>query len=180
MRPPLQCSKSHLQNFNPRTPQGVRRLAIGDTTVAVTFQSTHPAGGATNLVHVRHSAIHISIHAPRRGCDPGKLKSCMRQLYFNPRTPQGVRRKLEERKEVLQRFQSTHPAGGATQSRKAVRNYHVHFNPRTPQGVRPVRPGLQIRTFHHFNPRTPQGVRQQILTKNPSTLLSISTKLSKI
>ena len=58
------------------------------------FQSTHPARGATPLVFFCNLLFGISIHAPREGCDsrtprPGKPQS---------------------------RFQSTHPARGATQT----------------------------------------------------------------
>ena len=57
------------------------------------FQSTHPARGATTL----------------RGAD-----LCGADLYFNPRTPRGVR--PQEAWGLVWRavFQSTHPARGAT------------------------------------------------------------------
>ncbi len=58
------------QNFNPRTPCGVRRNLIGD----------------------KHFTVRISIHAPRAGCDTAKRAVCTKRRYFNPRTPCGVRR----------------------------------------------------------------------------------------
>ena len=56
------------------------------------FQSTHPARGATPYGLPDPEALRISIHAPREGCDmvPPCLL-CLR-VYFNPRTPRGVRR----------------------------------------------------------------------------------------
>ena len=78
------------------------------------FQSTHPARGATPLRPPAPPPTWISIHAPREGCDEvRKRESRARRisihapregcdgnagrrpgfacLYFNPRTPRGVR-----------------------------------------------------------------------------------------
>ena len=56
------------------------------------FQSTHPARGATPLRPPAPPPTWISIHAPREGCDGNAGRrpgfAC---LYFNPRTPRGVR-----------------------------------------------------------------------------------------
>ena len=57
-----------LENFNPRTPRGVRPISISTTSASKRFQSTHPARGATE------SGSYI-----------GYKKD------FNPRTPRGVR-----------------------------------------------------------------------------------------
>ena len=55
-------------------------------------------------------------------------------------------------------FQSTHPARGATYNIALVRYRPKDFNPRTPRGVR-----LFVSAFdqydYDFNPRTPRGVR---------------------
>ena len=100
------------------------------------FQSTLPAGGATKNHQNQEYEIQISIHAPRRGSDfvPYRLlwrhwisihaprrgsdrrQECKYHSLqdFNPRSPQGERRKrrfLTRQKPV---FQSTLPAGGAT------------------------------------------------------------------
>ena len=78
------------------------------------FQSTHPARGATHFY--RDPAVRqiISIHAPREGCDAGHPHADEGEfLYFNPRTPRGVRR-------------STVPPP----------LLYSNFNPRTPRGVR--------------------------------------------
>ena len=100
------------------------------------FQSTHPLRGATTRSAVRCSMLTISIHAPLAGCDchVGSIKTTHFRisihaplagcdeivsrlspdsLYFNPRTPCGVRP-----------HSTTLSAAGA------------HFNPRTPCGVR--------------------------------------------
>ena len=56
------------------------------------FQSTLPAGGATDAAPVGHRDVNISIHAPRGGSD---YTICTMALNFST-------------------FQSTLPAGGAT------------------------------------------------------------------
>ena len=86
------------------------------------------------------------------------------------------------------RFQSTHPARGATTLIRLLFTAVWHFNPRTPRGVRPAHhnhtfarqhisihapregcdftPTWQNRSSVNFNPRTPRGVRQQTLPKS--------------
>ena len=102
-------------NFNPRTPRGVRRGHVAhlrlDTIISIhapregcdllgeqqgcpnmRFQSTHPARGATAVApDVWHHRL-ISIHAPREGCDSRAAAASMIATNFNPRTPRGVRR----------------------------------------------------------------------------------------
>ena len=102
----------------------------------------------------------ISIHAPREGCDestniraelissnfnprtprgvrPRKGSALTNRRDFNPRTPRGVRPHQGLSAEQAARFQSTHPARGAT-SRYAgsFQTHETNFNPRTPRGVR--------------------------------------------
>ena len=125
------------RNFNPRTPRGVRRPEGGrailtahisihapregcdrrgapDGPYGQRFQSTHPARGATMGCSPILAKTGISIHAPREGCDQPQSSALFTLLYFNPRTPRGVRR----------------TRGGSSQGRLS------HFNPRTPRGVR--------------------------------------------
>ena len=56
-------------NFNPRTPCGVRRLAVIPSEYHDRFQSTHPVRGATQPMFITINMHVISIHAPRAGCD---------------------------------------------------------------------------------------------------------------
>ena len=78
------------------------------------FQSTLPVGGATyrHVYYLPHNTI--SIHAPRGGSDAWKLPSRTLPPYFNPRSPQGERQLITSRPFNTTRFQSTLPAGGAT------------------------------------------------------------------
>ena len=93
----------------------MRRIFTAIRPSGRSFQSTHPARGATPGVFCSKGGAGISIHAPREGCD-------------------GITAVYEELEQV---FQSTHPARGAT--RRAIirraRNL-LYFNPRTPRGVR--------------------------------------------
>ena len=101
---------------------------------------------------------------------------------FNPRTPRGVRLGVMRATEWCGKFQSTHPARGATGSTVPPPLLYSNFNPRTPRGVRPsvtaspikwtmvfqsthpARGATDAPTPPHpcegdFNPRTPRGVR---------------------
>ena len=62
----------------------------------------------------------ISIHAPLAGCDSGIFGGFLWMVYFNPRTPCGVRRRWETTKKAKSKFQSTHPLRGATIQRNLV------------------------------------------------------------
>ena len=79
--------------FNPRTPCGVRLTRSRTTTQkGAKFQSTHPVRGATLPIRGSEKARHISIHAPRAGCDNFYFGGCDEVCIF----------------------QSTHPVRGAT------------------------------------------------------------------
>ena len=101
------------------------------------FQSTHPLRGATRIMARMKNNVRISIHAPLAGCDTnsvlfktlpsafqsthplrgatcGKRKDIVITMYFNPRTPCGVRRLHLSSTLVMALFQSTHPLRGAT------------------------------------------------------------------
>ena len=144
--------------FNPRTPCVVRPRERSKSITRFTFQSTHPVWGATkNIVIVFHAteisippslvgcalhgivgAIswkHISIHAPRVGCDK------LRGLSYNkchisihaPRVgcDQGGAVMLD--KQLI----SIHaPRVGCDVKYRVVFSPSGHFNPRTPCGVR--------------------------------------------
>ena len=111
---------------------------VGGGRSSRVFQSTHPVRGATSAGNNKVASVPISIHAPRAGCDAsaGSIRR-QRALYFNPRTPCGVRRRISRAMFLVERisihapragcdsiapfvsapiftFQSTHPVRGAT------------------------------------------------------------------
>ena len=102
------------RDFNPRTPRGVRPRLAHLVKTASPFQSTHPARGAT-WARLFQSRGHHNFN-PRTPRGVRRLSPAYPdwRRNFNPRTPRGVR--LYQQSEVPndQRFQSTHPARGAT------------------------------------------------------------------
>ena len=102
-------------NFNPRTPRGVR-LGPGAIVRPGSLDiSIHaPREGCDSSPSSVDRWNEISIHAPREGCDRPCCTSETGRRYFNPRTPRGVRRRYFPSPSAEGRFQSTHPARGAT------------------------------------------------------------------
>ena len=146
------------------------------------FQSTHPARGATHNRTTTHPNRGFQSTHPARGATKNRESKTARKIHFNPRTPQGVRRKRFRPFSCCQiisihaprkgcdntpghlraaapGFQSTHPARGATDALRVEEDKEGYFNPRTPQGVRLGNPRSAFHFYHNFNPRTPQGVR---------------------
>ena len=78
------------------------------------FQSTPPARGATHCTAPHRIQSPISIHAPREGGDDQRLPAAKCVGYFNPRPPRGGRQLETLGINVVQKFQSTPPARGAT------------------------------------------------------------------
>ena len=127
---------SHRANFNPRSPRGERPLdecsmpltrpfqstlpargatyADDDDGNDKKFQSTLPARGATDRIKPRNNYIIISIHAPREGSDCGWIRPLRGICHFNPRSPRGERRPHRHTVFIMELFQSTLPARGAT------------------------------------------------------------------
>ena len=100
--------------------------------MAVRFQSTPPAWGATyNRSRETRQKI-ISIHAPRMGSDGLYQSHRFRQWHFNPRPPHGERRLLMSIGLTRIIFQSTPPAWGATLRLRLRRNTALLFQSTPP------------------------------------------------
>ena len=80
------------------------------------------------------------------------------QYSFNPRTPRGVRPGLDCPKVINYRFQSTHPARGATGQQE---DYHLdqQVSIHAPREGCDSFPLVSPLCVICFNPRTPRGVR---------------------
>ena len=136
-RPIPSSPRSVRSYFNPRSPHGERRYVHGQpwrrhaisihaprrgsdsgqlctSGIHQKFQSTLPAGGATNQMQEAGRGDTISIHAPRMGSDLPHLAFPMRISNFNPRSPQGERQANRAMVVNMVQFQSTLPAWGAT------------------------------------------------------------------
>ena len=101
-------------HFNPRTPRGVRRDGMSAPMRGGDFNPRTPRGVRQYAGADLEAIEKISIHAPREGCDYYKSKRPSWSRYFNPRTPRGVRLTGISRGDNIAKFQSTHPARGAT------------------------------------------------------------------
>ena len=193
----LPYTRSWSRYFNPRTPRGVRPGGRSKPARQMRFQSTHPARGATGQGRIVTGRLTFQSTHPARGA----TATCWRRPFlaanFNPRTPRGVRRgngRLHRRREAISihapregcdskingvsattvKFQSTHPARGATPRKNGIFGLPRYFNPRTPRGVRQA--GC-VFTFPcaYFNPRTPRGVRHVPRWRDIRTLTFQST-----
>ena len=165
--------KSRFQSTHPM------RGATGLTNRYLTlyrFQSTHPMRGATDSEIFYKPKDLISIHAPHAGCDRIRQVRGDAPRDFNPRTPCGVRRRLQisqclflnfnprtpcgvrlsslTQPSETKLFQSTHPMRGATAGSPSPRCSLSDFNPRTPCGVRPgaLHKELRVETFQSTHP----------------------------
>ena len=102
--------------------EGCDAAVAPGTQEVITFQSTHPARGATRKVVEPYSPQAFQSTHPARGATsfPTARKSFV--LYFNPRTPRGVRQ-VSNISFLLfhSTFQSTHPARGATDTLISVK-----------------------------------------------------------
>ena len=102
------------QNFNPRTPCGVRLKSAMERKIVLNFNPRTPCGVRLDRADDKYQRKIISIHAPLAGCD-AIVKGATRLIAdFNPRTPCGVRRWKKTTRRPAQAFQSTHPLRGAT------------------------------------------------------------------
>ena len=101
-------------HFNPRTPCGVRHCLRQCCNRRCSFQSTHPLRGATISSSFIAARSNISIHAPLAGCDGQHAQGLpARSISIHaPLAGCDARRSWTWRK--TGRFQSTHPLRGAT------------------------------------------------------------------
>ena len=124
-----------------------------------------PREGCDIFAPIANSAALISIHAPREGCDFCTYARFPIILYFNPRTPRGVRQLFHHLLTANKVISIHAPREGCDVIPIFMIVVGWNFNPRTPRGVRHHRDAM-IGVILHFNPRTPRGVRQQTLPKS--------------
>ena len=134
----LSRSSYRTLHFNPRSPDGERRVAnaIFDGVRAISihaprmgsdlpplsgcglfhvFQSTLPGWGATaTTLAVEPVPVQFQSTLPGWGATPNPVIRSIRKTNFNPRSPDGERRSLLSLVLSEMRFQSTLPGWGAT------------------------------------------------------------------
>ena len=145
-------------NFNPRAPCGARPLSFSKPFANSLFQSTRPMRGATAILNTKTEGGTISIHAPHAGRDEVSSVWWSTVIYFNPRAPCGARRVGEVVGEVEEKFQSTRPMRGATDSVFGFR-LTVVISIHAPHAGRDWQFGNAYTVVGNFNPRAPCGAR---------------------
>ena len=169
-------------DFNPRTPRGVRLLRRqrprGLRQISIhapregcdghgpgllkrqkSFQSTHPARGATTELDLISAIREFQSTHPARGATHHQVPSIAgtrfqsthpargatgyqyfysEALQISIHAPrEGCDRHTAVNSKRINVFQSTHPARGATYCCSQLCQCYYDFNPRTPRGVRP-------------------------------------------
>ena len=135
------------RNFNPRTPCGVRLVCGFICHNIVKFQSTHPLRGATFCICRAFARSTFQSTHPLRGATI-PVRMVKKESKISIHAPlAGCDARLRYQHSRESKFQSTHPLRGATQPR-AVGQARLDFNPRTPCGVR--HPAGKVIRFTHF------------------------------
>ena len=104
------------RSFNPRTPCGVRLVALGVILTRNPFQSTHSLRSATAYGLPPLWTCWVSIHALLAECDDAGFNRPDGSRSFNPRTPCGVRPAAMASMGFTRSFQSTHSLRSATRA----------------------------------------------------------------
>ena len=147
------------ERFNPRAPRGARQLIPSKHTMANLFQSTRPAWGATRSeAGSAQTWWRFNPRAPRGARRFWQSIDCF-GTSFNPRAPRGARLAASRHVHLaaivsihaprvgrdpkrgldhvlLEVFQSTRPAWGATPTNASHAEIGGGFNPRAPRGAR--------------------------------------------
>ena len=150
-------------------------------TKSAEFQSTHPARGATTRTSTAQANVRFQSTHPARGATAHKRDHARRILYFNPRTPRGVRLTLPTARAPQNTISIHAPREGCDQDiHPLLRDMYISIHaPR--EGCDEVQPWMvghpvQFQSTHpargatrcsrgcldtrsNFNPRTPRGVR---------------------
>ena len=138
-----------------------------------TFQPTLPARGATAHQPDAKPLTAISTHAPRTGSDGFTTLMLCGCVNFNPRSPHGERRSSSYPDVMLNQFQPTLPARGATRHMFPSIADIWDFNPRSPHGERRA-VDKKFLSLLYFNPRSPHGERP-LSSKRGISISLIST-----
>ena len=124
-------------DFNPRTPCGVRRVERRNDgrEHVISIHAPHAGCDLFNTNNLNALSQFQSTH-PMRGATilPGALISNLTD--FNPRTPCGVRLKFRPPVPPAGRISIHAPHAGCDQKHDPGLLLHYNFNPRTPCGVR--------------------------------------------
>ena len=145
--------------FNPRFPRGKRPTAFPAFLADVVFQSTLPAGEATNGEEMQIPTITISIHASREGSDKTTSNTSINP-EFQSTLPAREATLPDVYSPTTDEFQSTLPA------REATKKVQLH-TPSRSISIHASREGSDSHSAQsmwlglaNFNPRFPRGKRR--------------------
>ncbi len=128
-----------------------------------------PLTGCDFKLNCERGIQDISIHAPLTGCDSDVCFINLNPIiYFNPRTPYGMRLNFINPSIQTKEFQSTHPLRDATEcSRRGftIKRISIH----APLTGCDGRSFITIGKITNFNPRTPYGMRHNKSDVNTMT-----------
>ena len=109
------CIRWRDKHFNPRTPGGVRRRSWRGKLWESYFNPRTPGGVRLIANQLPYNIIHISIHAPRVGCDLRWKCRWRCPLIISIHAPRvGCDVSILVLLLFCIQFQSTHPGWGAT------------------------------------------------------------------
>ena len=155
--PPPSANSCRSSDFNPRSPNGERLFFQALICFTVTISIHAPRMGSDWYTSFFNALLHISIHAPRMGSDEDKPKLIEFYSNFNPRSPNGERRRFEATAQHTRHFNPRSP-NGERPCRELTKSIGKNFNPRSPNGERPNQLLLRL-SLEDFNPRSPNGER---------------------
>ena len=169
--------------FNPRSPCGERRPAVGDlghvaaisihaplagsdsasamrVTAALAFQSTLPLRGATTVLASSMASLVFQSTLPLRGATPWARAGASARRNFNPRSPCGERRRCRSLPQARSNFNprspcGERPAGLAAMTKRSFISIHAPLAGSDRAG--PSRDSA----CSDFNPRSPCGERHR-------------------
>ena len=126
----------HVDDFNPRTPCGVRPCAAAcRRRRGPDFNPRTPCGVRRWIRLLLPGTTNFN---PRAPCGARHRSGCMWSLpsYFNPRAPCGARRRQTRRRKTRQRISIHAPRVGRDWRRTRPGLGAKYFNPRAPCGAR--------------------------------------------
>ena len=125
--------------FNPRSPHGERHCRLGGRCAGSAISIHAPRTGSDRYNQALSRDCWISIHAPRTGSDLDKAKNIAILNKFQSTLPaRGATSRNSSKSTPVVGFQSTLPARGATDSTACKSLQIFHFNPRSPHGERQI------------------------------------------
>ena len=123
-------------NFNPRSPDGERRMLVPASSMVTVFQSTLPGWGATWSVYVPIWYTLFQSTLPGWGATPAGWTTTPSRSNFNPRSPDGERPHHFQRHRQGRRISIHVPRVGSDPSTVDHSATRMDFNPRSPGGER--------------------------------------------